>query len=226
MPRIMKSGDDPAKQRGKALYVAHKQVLFYLKTLSFFNLVKFRSEGVPAEESCIIIANHPSLLDFIVFLRDFPNAICLYKSQSLKNPVLSSFVQVTGYIEGMDGTPGTSKRIVASCCQRLDEGHHVVFFPEGTRSTSATSMRKFRKTAFHAAARSQVPVQPVAILCHPLFLGKNQSWVDFCRASNRMTIRYLPLVRMEDLPKEKQNATGLSEIVREHIQQALRDSNM
>lgn len=221
MPRILKSGDNPTRQRHKALYAAHKQVVHYLKTLSFFDLVKFNCVGIPSTDPCIIIANHPSLLDFIVFLRDLPNAICLYKSQSLKNPVLSAFVQVAGYIEGMDGTAGASKRIVTDCCQRLEEGHHVVFFPEGTRSPEATSMRKFRTTAFHAAVRSQVPIQPVAIYCRPLFLGKKQSWIDFCRTRNRMTIHYLPPINVNELPAGKQTASALSEIVRERIHLAL-----
>lgn len=221
MPRILRCGENPTKQRRHALYAAHKQVDCYLKTLSFFDLVDFQAEGEPLDEASIIVANHPCLLDFIVFLRDFPNAICLYKSQSLKNPVLSSFVQVAGYIEGMDGTSSASKRVVASCCDRLDEGHHVVFFPEGTRSNSALSIHKFRKTAFHAAVKSGVAIQPVAIYCHPLFLGKGQSWVNFCRANNRMVVRYLPPVYISDLAENQQNATALSEVVRTQIEQAL-----
>ena len=221
MPRILRSGEDSNEQRRHALYAAHNHVGVYLKTLSFLDLVEFRTEGTPIVEPSIVIANHPSLLDFIVFLRDFPNAICLYKSQSLKNPVLSAFVQVAGYIEGMDGTSVGSKRIVASCCERLEEGHHVIFFPEGTRSGSAVSMRKFRKTAFHAAVKSGVAIQPVAIYCDPLFLGKDQRWFDFCRANNRMVVRYLPPIRIEELAEEQQSASGLSEVVRAQIEQAL-----
>ena len=130
--------------------------------------------------------------------------------------MLSSFVQVAGYIEGMDGTSGGSRRIIALCCERLEAGHHVIFFPEGTRSGSALTMHKFRKTAFHAAVKSGV-----AIYCDPLFLGKNQSWIDFCRAKNRMIVRYLPPVRIEDLAVERQNASGLSEVVKEQIEAAL-----
>jgi len=221
MPRVLKSGNDTTQQRREALYAAHKQVVHYLKTVSFLDLVKFHSVGTPSANPCIIIANHPSLLDFIVFLRDFPNAVCLYKSQSLKNPVLSAFVQVAGYIEGMDGTKGTSKRIIEDSCQRLGEGHHVVFFPEGTRSPTTTSMKKFRTTAFHAAIKSQKAIQPVMIHCRPLFLGKKQRWIDFCRTRNLMTIQYLQPIHITELPEEKQTASGLSERVRERIQSAL-----
>lgn len=223
MPRLLKNGQDPIIQRTKALFAVHRNVVIYLKTLSWLDLVKFHSKGAPAEEPCVVVANHPSLLDFIYFLKDFPNAICLYKSQSLDNPVLSTFVQVAGYIQGMDGTSNASKRIIASCSQRLSEGHHIVLFPEGSRSPGATKVLRFRTTGFHAALKSGVAVQPVAIYCRPLFLGKNQSWLEFCRHRNHMTVHYLPLIRIEDLPVDKQHAAGLAEVSKERIEQALNE---
>lgn len=223
MPRIIKNGQDAIAQRKKALFAAHRNVVIYLNTLSKLDLVKFHSEGTPSKEPCVVVANHPSLLDFIYFLKDFPNAICLYKSQSLDNPVLSTFVQVAGYIEGMDGTSGASKRIIASCMERISEGHHVALFPEGSRSPGAKQLLRFRSTGFHAALKSGVAVQPVAIYCKPLFLGKNQPWIEFCQHRNHMLVRYLPVIRVEDLPTDKQHANGLADAARQSIEQALNE---
>jgi 1-acyl-sn-glycerol-3-phosphate acyltransferase len=218
MPRVINKGKGGPDARREALYIAHRHVVHYLATLDFLGLVEFRFEGTPHDQPCIMVANHPSLLDFIVLLQDLPNAVCLYKSQSLDNPVLSSFIQVGGYIEGLDSTSSSAiKRIISTCCERLAEGHHVVFFPEGTRSESASTVRKFRTTAFHAAVKYAAPVQPVVIVCQPLFLGKNQSWIDFSRHRNIMTIRYLPVVRIEDLPEAEQTAAGLARAVRNNI---------
>ena len=221
IPRVIKKGSGSPEARRNALYVAHRHVVHYLATLASLGLVEFRFEGTPHAQPCIVIANHPSLLDFIVLLRDFPNCVCLYKSRSLDNPILSSFVQAAGYIEGLDGTASASKRIISSCCKRFAEGHQVVFFPEGTRSESASTVRKFRLTAFYAALKCQAPVQPVAIHCQPLFLGKNQSWIDFSRHRNTMTIRYLPPIHVEELPETERTAAGLARAVREAIVSAL-----
>lgn len=176
MPGILRQSGAIAEKRRQALFQAHRHVSFYLKTLSLLGLVKFDFRGKPIREPAIIVANHPSLLDFIVLQVDFPNAICLYKSQTLRNPVLANFVQVAGYIEGMDGSRTASKRIIDECWQRLKEGHQVVFFPEGTRSNSNIDIRRFRFTGFHAAIHSNVAVQPVVIYSSPFFLGKNQPW--------------------------------------------------
>jgi 1-acyl-sn-glycerol-3-phosphate acyltransferase len=121
----------------------------------------------------------------------------------------------------MDGSRSASKRVIDECYQRLEEGHQVVFFPEGTRSKSNTSMRRYRLTGFHAAIRSDVSVQPVAIYCKPLFLGKNQPWHTFSKAKNRMVVEFLKPVRLEDLPQQQQMAKGLSDHVSSIIKNRL-----
>lgn len=221
LPRVINKYKDNPTARRDALRIAHRHVLRYLATLGFLRLIEFRFEGTPHQQPCIMVANHPGLLDFIALLRDLPNAVCLYKSRSLDNPVLSSFVRVAGYIEGMDGTVSANKRIIASCCERLAEGHHVVFFPEGTRSESASTLHKFRAAAFHAALKCPAPVQPVAILCQPLFLGKNQSWINIALQRNVMTVRYLPVIHVDTLPADAQTASGVARVAREKIVIAL-----
>ena len=221
IPRILKSRGKDAEKRSQALLHAHQHVAIYLNTLSRLGLISFEFVGVPIKGPAVVVANHPSLLDFIVLLRDFPNAICLYKSQTRDNPVLSDFVNVAGYIEGMDGTREASKRIVDECCQRLKEGHHVAFFPEGTRSESNSSIGRFRSTGFYAAIKSGVAVQPVMIYCDPLFLGKNQSWSEFSKRCNRMVIEYLEPIGPEQLADELNSSKALADHVRKVIKERL-----
>jgi 1-acyl-sn-glycerol-3-phosphate acyltransferase len=222
MPREVKKMRGRSNSRRAIMLIAHRHVVRYLDTLEFLGLVKFRFEGAPYTQPCIVVANHPSLLDFIAMLRDLPNAVCVYKSRSLDNQVLSPFIQAAGYIEGMDATVGAGRRIVSECRDRLAEGHHVVIFPEGTRSESATSARKFRLAAFQVAVKHTVPVQPVVILCQPLFLGKNQRWIESSQHINTMTIRYLPVMHVEELPECRQTASGFAKAARENILDALR----
>lgn len=223
MPRLLRSAGDAAGKRKRALSQAHRHVTVYLQTLSRLGLVSFEFVGEPVKEAAAVVANHPSLLDFIVLLRDFPNAVCLYKSQTRNNPILADFVNVAGYIEGMDGTHEASRRIVDACCKRLEEGHHVVLFPEGTRSKSNTSVRRFRSTGFHAVIKSNVSVQPVVIYCKQLFLGKHQSWSAFSKSGNHMIIEYLSPIRIEHLPKDLRNSKGLAEHVRKVIKKRLQE---
>ena len=221
LPRMLRP--DPQSQVAvtRVLQQVHHHVEGFLGRVEKFGLVRFVYQGSPLAEPCIVVANHPSLLDFIVILKDLPNAVCLYKSGTLDNPVLSSFVRAAGYIEGMDGTASANKRIITSCNERLQQGRHVVFFPEGTRSETATSMHKFRAAAFQSALKSAAAIQPVAIYCDPLILGKGQSWTVVARQANVMTIRYLPPVTLDELPADRRTAAALGELVAGRIDAAL-----
>jgi len=221
MPRILRQEGTSGRQL--ALRSAHRQVRRYLDVLERLDLVILETSGAPSKAPVIVVANHPSLLDFIVFLRDFPNAVCLYKSQSLRNPVLSPFVQLAGYIEGMDGSAGTTRRVIGTAAERLAQGHHVIIFPEGTRSPGAVEMHKFKTTAFHSAIKSGTAVQPVAVYCDPLFLGKHQRWLDFCRSRNKMHIRYLPVIKIDSLLTDQRNAAGLALAAQASIQGSLNE---
>ena len=226
MPGLVKSSENPQNKRRKALYAAHRHVDFYLKTLSFLKLIQFETVGKPPSMKGIVIANHPCLLDFIVFLRDFPYAVCMYKPESLNNPVLSSFVQVAGYIKGMCGEKGESKRIIEDCGVRLKQGHTIVIFPEGSRSPDMANFHKFRTTAFHAAIKNTVPILPVAIYCQPLFLGKDQPWFEFCKAKNKFTLHYLPPIYLDDLPEGQQSAVGMAKAAEDTIMKTINALNL
>ena len=221
IPRLMKGEGTMTEKRSRTLFHAHRHITVYLNTLSRLKLVSFDFVGNPVKEPAVLVANHPSLLDFIVLLRDFSNLVCLYKPQTRNNPILSDFVRLAGYIKGMDGTREASKRIVDECCQRLHEGHHVAFFPEGTRSKSNHSVSRFRTTGFHAAIKAGVAVQPVVIYCEPLFLGKHQPWSEFSKSCNRMIIEYLPPIKIEEMPEEQRNAKGMAESARKLIKSRL-----
>lgn len=221
IPRSRKISDDPEVQKKITLDVAQRGIRFYLNTLSFCRLIQFKFIGVPLSSPGLIAGNHPSLLDFIVLMLDFPQAVCIYKPQVKNNLILSNFVQSVGYIEGMHGSPSDSKRIIRDCCESIRTGHQIVFFPEGTRSKSALKPQRFRTTVFHSVVQTNTPVQPVAIYCNPLFLGKNQPWLEFSTAKNHMIISYLPPIYLKDLPIKEQTAIGLASKVRDTIEEEL-----
>ena len=83
------------------------------------------------------------------------------------------------------------------------------------------TFHKFRSIAFHAAIKNGVPIQPVAIYCQPLFLGKKQRWLAFSKHKNSVTLHYLPLIYVDDLATEKQSAACLAAATKKAIQNEL-----
>jgi 1-acyl-sn-glycerol-3-phosphate acyltransferase len=57
--------------------------------------------------------------------------------------------------------------------RRIEEGFHVLVFPEGQRSTDG-SLGSFQRGAFEIACRAGVPVVPIVMRCSPPALRRGQ----------------------------------------------------
>ena len=71
-----------------------------------------------------------------------------------------------GYIPNRDGV-----QLIDACVERLARGHHVLMFPEGTRSP-AGALRHFQRGAARVALRSGANILPILITCEPPTLLK------------------------------------------------------
>ena len=110
----------------------------------------------------IIIANHPSLLDFVYIMSLVPNSTCIVRGGLTHTPL--RWVIKQAYI-----TNTTDFNVVLVECKKLtDKGCNVIVFPEGTRSP-----RVGRNNYKKGAAR-------IALYCNcdvlPLFIGGSDKY--------------------------------------------------
>jgi 1-acyl-sn-glycerol-3-phosphate acyltransferase len=111
----------------------------------------------------IIVANHASYLDgFIVTAAlDMPIHF-IVKGELASRPAVRILLQRFGveFVDRFNARKGASD--VRRIAEKSRNGQSIVFFPEGT-FTSFAGLQPFRMGAFVTAARSNVPVVPVAI---------------------------------------------------------------
>lgn len=106
--------------------------------------------------SKVIIANHPSLLDFVYIMSLVPNSTCIVRGGLTHTPLRGVIKQA--YI-----TNTTDFNDVLVECKRLtDEGCNVIIFPEGTR-TPRHGQNTYKKGAARIALYCGCDVQPVFI---------------------------------------------------------------
>lgn len=139
-------------------YVSHTFRLF-LGSLHV-SRVSIRKVENPQEfrniHSKIIIANHPSLLDFVYIMSLVPNSTCIVRGGLTKTPLRGVIKQA--YI-----TNTTDFNDVLVECKRLtDEGCNVIIFPEGTR-TPRHGQNIYKKGAARIALFCGCDVQPIFI---------------------------------------------------------------
>lgn len=104
----------------------------------------------------VIIANHPSMLDFVFIMSLVPNANCIVRG-GLANTVLGGVIRQCYIVNTLD-----FDELCALCKQTIDEGNNVIIFPEGTRSPRHGD-NPFKKGAARIAYYSKCGIQPVLV---------------------------------------------------------------
>lgn len=139
-------------------YVSHTFRVF----LGFLNLlhVSIRKVDNPEEykniHSKIIIANHPSLLDFVYIMSLVPNSTCIVRGGLTKTPLRGVIKQA--YITNTT----TFEDMCLECKKLTDMGCNVIIFPEGTR-TPRHGKNNYKKGAARIALYCGCDVQPIFI---------------------------------------------------------------
>jgi len=120
---------------------------------------KYRKE-LKNLKGCIVIANHPSLLDVVFLISMIPHADCIVNA-SLSGKNIVHVITRTLYVS--NNLP--HEELMKRCKESIDSGNVMIIFPEGTRSLPS-GMNPFKKGAARVALFVKCPVVPV-------FLGGN-----------------------------------------------------
>jgi len=118
----------------------------------------------------VVTANHPTLLDALIYLSFFPETTCLAKAALWYHPILGVLVRELGYLPGE-----FSHHLLAECVERARQGEHLLIFPEGTRS-GPDGPGPFHRGAVTVAVRAGVPLIPVVVHCATPYLGRGKRW--------------------------------------------------
>ena len=117
----------------------------------------------PAEEAAVYVANHASFLDiFALFHLGRPFKF-VSKTSNFLIPIIGWAMYLTGHIKLDRMDRRSQMRVLKDCIRKLGEGASVLFFPEGTR-TSTGKMGDFKKGAFSVAVKAGAPVVPVTLV--------------------------------------------------------------
>lgn len=148
------------------------QRLNHILHRNFFTLVRMLvprvtwqiSEDVAAIRSSIIIANHLSFLDPILFVSLFTKQKTIVKSDYFRFPVFGWILKTSGYMPSMTEHLFTEDMMdqIKNMKDYLAGGGNLFIFPEGTRSRNGL-VGPFDKGAFRIARLCRAPIKVVVI---------------------------------------------------------------
>ncbi len=176
----------------RAQRIVHRSCRAYLDFVQWLGVLRWEACGAEllAEPGTrFVVANHPTLLDFVLLAALMPQADCIVSGARVDNPFLSGVASAARYIRNDSGG-----EVVRACAERLRAGRALVIFPEGTRSP-ADGLREFQRGVARIALEADCDLQPVSIHCDPPTLRKGQKWYDVPERPFRLSLRTLDPIR-------------------------------
>ncbi len=115
--------------------------------------------GVTAIRSSVVVCNHLSYLDPILFISLFPRQKTIVKSSLFRIPIFGRVLRRAGYLPATPEAGLEAQMIgqIANLRPFLDQGGNLFVFPEGTRGRGE-GIGPFNPGAFKIARRTGAPV--------------------------------------------------------------------
>lgn len=142
--------------------------------------VQWRIAGdVTALRSCVIVANHRSFLDPILFVSLFERQKTIVKKDYLGYPVFGWILRVSGNMPSITdgGFTDTMMTQIKNMSAYLAGGGNLFIFPEGTRSRDGR-IGPFDKGAFRIARLCRAPIAVVSIRNTDRLYPPDRFWFD------------------------------------------------
>jgi len=168
---IQRNKDTRQRNSRRLVCVAFRLFIAFLQ-LTRVAKIQLSDLGYPpiATNGTILVANHPTLLDYVFIASQFPDIDCVVRAGLLKNPFLRGIILSCGYL-----TNDAPEAIFTECKKRFQKGSALLIFPEGTRSVPGKNLRLHRGAA-QLAVRCNIPIEVIRIDCSEFWLGKQIPW--------------------------------------------------
>lgn len=175
-----------------------------LCTISTLRIAKFsfkNFEHLKNDRGCLIIANHPSFIDYVVIVSQLKHCYTMTKGAVAKNFFMRWTTGNAGYVSNAE-----AEQVLPKIEAVLGKGHNLLIFPEGTRTTMGQPIKLQRGVA-NLALRLGADIRILHINCTPFFLTKEDKWYNPPSATVQFTVEVGELVDIQPwLPKDSMYA--------------------
>lgn len=209
---IIKKWPFPVKDREK---LVHSQCFWWSDALialnPYWSLKIEGMENIDKDKTYVVVANHQSLGDIVIIYQTRMFFKWVAKEELLKVPFIGGLLWVNDHILLSRGEYGSIKKVYREAAERLRSGVSVLFFPEGTRS-STDEMGEFQNGAFKLAIKEKRPILPVYIGGTREAIPKG-GWIFKTKVAGRLVI--LPSIDTKDFSNA--DFGKLSDMVRNQL---------
>lgn len=210
---------DRAKRRRLARRSISASFRLFLAVVRGTGVLDYRFTNLDvlrAERGCLVIANHPSLLDYVILASVMNETDCLVKSALLRNPFVSGVIRAADYLINSE-----AETLLHASQQRLAQGDTLLIFPEGTRTRVGEAIT-LQRGAANIAVRCNRSLRVVVIHCSERMLDKQSRWYNVPPKKPVFTVDVRERINIHDFYDASQHEPALAaRQLNRHMQQQL-----
>ncbi|MVT11396.1 1-acyl-sn-glycerol-3-phosphate acyltransferase [Chitinophaga sp. ysch24] len=155
----------------------------------------FKSEG-----PYIIVCNHNSFVDIPATFYAIPDASkSLAKKEMVKTPIFGIMYRVGSVLVDRND-PESRKQSFVDMKEVLQQGVHMLLYPEGTRNKTDDPLKFFYDGAFSLAVETKKPILPTVIFNTRKILPVGKG---FYAKPHKIDVHFLPPVEVDGLSMEE-----------------------
>ena len=166
---------------------------FLIKLNPFWDLKVSGLENIDHKKTYVIISNHQSMADIVVLYQTKMQFKWVAKSSLFQVPFIGWCLGLIKHIRLLRGDFASIKEVYHQASKWLQKDMSVLFFPEGTRSSS-NQMNEFQNGAFKLAIKEKKPILPICLRNTHDAIPKG-SWIFRAKVSARLVV--LPAIETD-----------------------------
>lgn len=160
----------------------------------FWNVTVQGLEHIDRTRTYIIVANHQSLADIVLLFQTRTQFKWIAKDSLFRVPFLGWCLSLARHVRLQRAKRSSVRKAYQEASVWLDRGISVMFFPEGTRSTSG-ELQNFYNGPFKLALKKHLAVLPIAIQGASNAMPKGK-WLF--NPDSVLSLRVLPALEPDD----------------------------
>ncbi|MEZ9232400.1 lysophospholipid acyltransferase family protein [Vibrio amylolyticus] len=223
IPLIHLFNRDKTEQELQVQQLIQQSFHLFCRLMRYTGAIDYRIEGedlLTQDRNCLIVANHPSLIDYVLIASLLKQCDCLVKSAIWSNMFMKHVVKGAGYIPNE-----APEDLLEQCEHKFNQGNVLLVFPEGTR-TNVNSDIKLQRGAAQIAVRTERDLRIIHISVTPSFLTKETKWYQVPKTKPLFLVEVKDKVEVAPFIEQTSNATLAARKLNEHLTSAIFPKNI
>ncbi len=217
-PIIMLFTASSDTKRVRTQYIIYLSFKLFRRLMQHTGLGKFHFENIEvlqADKGCILVANHPTLIDYVIIVSKLKQCDNVVKESLWHNFFVKSVIQTAQYIPNIE-----SKKMFKLVARTKKNNNNLLIFPEGTRTTLGKPI-KLQRGAANISIRLNMPIRIIHIKSTESALSKQSTWYKVPASKVNYTVTVGEKVYPESFLKEAGNSSLAARYLTNYLTESL-----